>query len=224
MSQHMHTPLARLQQLESQVAALTNSALNPKREDNAVAHSPNPVWSADEQLLLTCLRRFDPVMGAYVRQAEVQIDAQNNVNLMPSDQSSFYKFVVLQNGDAVVWGDLTDLSQLEGRREMLNLLYECGPNDQLLGGYQCITKLAYFVPIETGVRWAFSQKGLMVGEPSKARSKELTDQDKRAFQIRRLEKELSEQSKEIEYLKSELRVTRNETKEILHLLLHSRSS
>ena len=224
MSQHMNTPLMRLQQLESKVAALTNSALNPKREDNALAFSANPVWSADEQLLLTCLRRFNPVMGAYVRQAEVQIDAQNNVNFTPSDRSSFYKFVVLQNGDAVVWGDLTDLSQLEGRREIHSLLYGCGTNDQLLGGYHCIAKLAYFVPVETGVRWALSQKGLIVGEPSKARSKQLSDQDKRVFQIRDLERELSTQSKEIEYLKSELRVTKNEIKEILHLLLHSRSS
>ena len=35
MSQHMNTPLMRLQQLESKVAALTNSALNLNREDKA---------------------------------------------------------------------------------------------------------------------------------------------------------------------------------------------
>ena len=224
MSQHMNTPLTRLQQLESKVAALTHSVLIPTREDNTVVQSVDPVWHSDEQLLLTCLKRFYPVMGAYIRQAEIQIDAQNNVNLTSTDHSSFYKFIVLQNGDAVVWGDLTDLSQLEGRREILNFLYSNDYKDKLLGGYHCIAKLAYFVPVETGLRWVLSQKGLMEGETNNARSEQFSDKGKLVSQVRLLERELSEQSKDIEHLKSELRAIKNEIKEILHLLLHSRPS
>jgi len=223
MSQHMNTPLKRIQKLESKVEALTQHALKNNFEDD-VAYSVSPIWEADEQLLLRCLRRFKTVMGAYIQQAEIQIDAQKNVNLIASRQSSFYKFVVLQNGDAVLWGDFHEINDLEGMREIFNFLYSQDVDGEMLFHNRCIAKLAYFVPVENGKRWVLSQKGLMVNDHKNHRSIDRSLQNNLDPKIRNLEYKVDQQSKEIEFLKSELGSSRNEIKEILHLLLHSRSS
>jgi len=224
MSQHMNTPLKRIQKLESKVEALTHHALKTNFADDTAVNSFAPIWEADEQLLLTCLRRFRTVMGAYIQQGEIQIDAQKNANLIASQQSSFYQFVVMQNGDAVLWGDFSDINDLEGRREIFNILYSQDVDGEILFDYRCIVKLAYFVPVENGKRWALSQKGIMANDHKQHSSNDRTLQNKLDPKIRNLEYKVDQQSKEIEFLKSELGSSRNEIKEILHLLLHSRSS
>ena len=222
MNQHINTPIKRLEQLEAQVVSLTNQALKTDLKETSTTKNNSPIWNADEQLLLTCLRRFNPVMDVYIRQGLIQMDSQNNINLVASDQSSFYKFIVLQNGNAVVWGDFKDFDELEGRRELINHLYALDNKKSFPFGIRYITKLAYFVPIETGKRWAFSQKGIIQGEHNICRGNDRFEQGNRDIFIKKLEAKVYEQTKEINYLKVEIEKTRNEIKEILHLLLHSR--
>ena len=222
MNQHINTPIKRIEQLEAMVISLTNQALKTDLAETSITRNNSPIWNADEQLLLTCLRRFKPVMDAYIQQGEIQLDSQNNINLVASDQSSFYKFIVLQNGNAVAWGDFKDLDELEGRREVINHLYTLDNKKSFAVGIRYITKLAYFAPIEAGKRWAFSQKGIIEGEHNIRRANKNFDQGNRDILIKKLEAKVYEQAKEIDYLKVEIENTRKEIKEILHLLLHSR--
>ena len=123
MSEFNSSPLRRLCDLEYKVNELLKKDILSESQDSKSVFKSIQVWSADEQLFLTCLKRFSNVMHPYIQKGELQLDSQNQVELTFSEQSSSFKFAILQNGSALVWTDLIDQHLAEGRRQLLSLLY-----------------------------------------------------------------------------------------------------
>ena len=224
MSEFNDSPLRRLCDLEYKVNELLKKDILLESQDSKSVVKSIQVWSADEQLFLTCLKRFSNVMDPYIQKGELQLDSQNQVELTFSEQSSPYKFVVLQNGSALLWTDLLDQQLAEGRRQLLSLLYDIKFDEETVFDLKCISKLSYFLPIENGKRWLLCQKGILENLSQSNTYNPYPKKNEYAIQVKNLETRFNEQERELLGLKSELGQIKIEVKEILHILLNSREA
>ena len=224
MSESNNSPLRRLCDLEYKVNELLKKDVFLESQDSLSVVKSIQVWSADEQLFLTCLKRFSNVMDPYIQNGALQFDSQNQVELTFSEQSSPYKFAILQNGSALVWTDLLDQQLAEGRRQLLSLLYDINYSEETIFDLKCISKLSYFLPIENGKRWVLCQKGILENLSRSNTYNPYPKKNEYAIQVKNLETRFNEQERELLGLKSELGQIKMEIKEILHLLLNSRGA
>ena len=224
MSEFNNSPLRRLCDLEYKVNELLKKDIPLESQDSKSLVESIQVWSADEQLFLTCLKRFSNVMDPYIHKGELQLDSQNQVELTFSEQSSPYKFAILQNGSALVWTDLLDQQLAEGRRQILSLLYEIDYNEETIFDLKRISKLSYFLPIENGKRWVLCQKGILENLSLSNNYDQYPKKNEYSIQLKNLETRFNEQERELLGLKSELGQIKMEIKEILHILVNSREA
>ena len=222
MSEFNNSPLRRLCDLECKVNELLKKNILLDAHDSKSVVKPIQVWCADEQLFLTCLKRFSNVMDPYIQKGALQLDSQNQVELTFSEQTSPYKFAILQNGSALVWTDLLDQQLAEGRRQLLSLLYDINFNEETIFDFKCISKLSYFLPVENGKRWVICQKGILENLSHSNTYDSSPERNEYAIQVKNLESRFNEQERELLGLKSELGQIKMEIKEILHILLNSR--
>ena len=224
MSEFNNSPLRRLCDLEYKVNELLKKDIPLESQDSKSLVKSIQVWSADEQLFLTCLKRFSNVMDPYIQKGELQLDSQNQVELTVSEQSSLYKFAILQNGCALLWTDPLDQQLVEGRRQLLSLLYDINYNEETIFDLKYISKLSYFLPIENGKRWVLCQKGILENLSHSNTYNKYPKKYDYAIQAKNLETRFNEQERELLSLKSELGQIKMEVKEILHILLNSREA
>ena len=217
-----NSPLTRLNNLERQVDELQNNGHLPTAPDPEKTKQPFPIWKADEQLLLTCLRRFPSVMDAYIQRGTLTVDSNDKVALTISCQESIYKCVILKNGDAVLWTDLISNRETEGRRRTLSLLYDIDFSEEFSLDSGSLIKLAYFLPVEQGKKWVLWQKGIIQNTNLSLQSVQESKKDSYSSHVRKLESRIYDQEQELLSLKSDLSQCKIEIKEILHILLQSR--
>ena len=217
-----NSPLTRLNNLERQVDELQNNGHLHPAFDPEKTEKTYPIWKADEQLLLTCLRRFPSVMDAYIQKGTLTVDSNDKVTLTISGQDSVYKYVILKNGDAVLWTDLVSNRETEGRRRTLSLLYDIDFSGEFSLDSGSLIKLAYFLPVEQGKKWVLWQKGIIQNTNLSLQSVQDSKKNDYSSHVRNLESRIYEQEQELLNLKSELSQCKIEIKEILHVLLQSR--
>lgn len=152
-------PLERIAHLEERVAALLSQRMNLSPAD-FIAHSRGPaLWSADELLLLRCMKRIPEVLSAYRRRLEIMRSTDGRLEILESDVASIFEFIEFTDGTALVIVNEERFHATNATNNDLRVLFDVGEEmpDEFIR--HNVIKLPYFLPIERGRRWVLQSRG-----------------------------------------------------------------
>ena len=214
------SPLQRIAELEKQIEVLLRDRIDIPASGIEMHGAPSKsVWQGGENLLLYCLKRMPVVLDAYRQDADLQINQLGRVEIKLMPRKSMFKFVELDCGDAVLLLSEKLIDYFNSRASEFCELFEfpqCLDGEMTLDS---IIRLPYFMPVERGARWLLSHRGLLGVSPKAQEyvsAQQIRDRQQNRL-LGDLTRMLQEHSREMADLKSDLRVMKNQLREIVHL-------
>lgn len=152
-------PLERIAHLEERVAAILCQRMNLSTAD-FIAHSRGPaLWSADELLLLRCLKRIPEILSAYRRRLEIMLSTDGRLEILESDIASIFEFIEFTDGSALVIINEERFYATNATNSDLRVLFDVSDEMPVEFMRHNVIKLPYFLPIERGRRWVLQSRG-----------------------------------------------------------------